>query len=227
MNVLDDPARITAIVGHFGSGKTEIAVNLALRSADRGRALVLADLDVVDPYFRSRECASLFQKRHVQLISSSEGAADADMPSMPAEINRLFDDPSLCAVMDIGGDASGARVIARYRHRLIQGGADVFCVINANRPLTNTPEQAARYVSEIEKASGLTVSGLINNTHLLERTLPDDVYAGAELTEAVSKLTGIPIVFHSVREELAPRITGLEQDVLPLRLFMKKPWEIQ
>lgn len=220
-----DTNRLTVVVGHFGSGKTEFAVNLALRLAERHGHVALADLDVVDPYFRSRECAKLFSQRGIRLISSSQTCADADIPSMPPEVMALMDDPTIHGVLDIGGDASGARVLARYRHRLKACGARVLCVINANRPLTDTSDKTIQYIRSIESASGLSVDGLVNNTHLCDKTGLEDILTGAAIAREVSAETGIPIVCHAVTEGLAPLAGDHVQPVFPLELYMKKPWE--
>lgn len=216
--------RLTVVVGHFGSGKTEFSVNLALELAKEHPA-ALADLDVVDPYFRSRECKELFDRRGIQLISSSQSCVDADVPSMPAEVTRLFDDKSLWSVLDIGGDASGARVLARYRQRLKEDDYRLVCVVNANRPLTDTPEKAVSYVKSIEAAVGLPITGLVNNTHLCGQTELQDIQAGAKLLEEVSRQTGIPIICHMAPKPLAQAAKQYVQPVFPVDIYMKKPWE--
>lgn len=220
-----DAARLTVIVGHFGSGKTEVAVNLAMAIAKEGKPFALADLDVVDPYFRSRECKDLIEAHGGRLIASSQSQMDADLPSMPPDVFALFDNPQLCGILDIGGDPSGARVLARYRHQLRKCGARVLCVVNGNRPLSDTPEKAAAYVKNIEKASGMTVDGLINNTHCCHLTELDDIRSGAALTEKVSELTGIPVICHAVPLSLAEQASEFITPVFPMTLYMKKPWE--
>ena len=220
-----DAARLTVIVGHFGSGKTEVAVNMALALADLGHSFALADLDVVDPYFRSRECRSLIEDRGGRLIASSQSHLDADLPSMPPDVFALFDNPDLYGVLDIGGDPSGARVLARYRRQLQQCGARVLCVVNANRPLSDTAEKAVRYVRAIEQASGLAIDGLINNTHCCQLTERQDILAGAAMAQEVSVLTGIPVVCHAVPRHLAAGVSELVYPVFPMNLYMKKPWE--
>lgn len=219
-----DTSRLTVVVGHFGSGKTEFSVNLALELA-KDHPTALADLDVVDPYFRSRECKELFDSRGIQLISSSQNCVDADVPSMPAEVMRLFDDERLYGVLDIGGDASGARVLARYRRRLKACGAEVICVVNANRPLTDTPEKAVSYVRSIEAAVGLPITGLVNNTHLCTETELEDILTGAKLLTEVSKETGIPIVCHMASEALAQAAEQSVRPVFSIQVYMKKLWE--
>lgn len=220
-----DAARLTVIVGHFGSGKTEVAVNLALALAKRGYPFALADLDVVDPYFRSRECKDLLVSHGGQLIASSQTCLDADVPSMPPEVSSLFDNPAIYGVLDSGGDASGARVLARYRRQLMANNARVLCVINANRPLTDTPEKAEKYLRDIAQTSGLSINGIINNTHLCGQTELQDILTGAELTAKVSSSTGIPVVCHAVPRHLEEDVSHRVNPVFPLRLYMKKPWE--
>lgn len=217
-------ARLTVVVGHFGSGKTEFSVNLALELA-KEHLTALADLDVVDPYFRSRECREMFDSRGIQLISSSQSCVDADVPSMPAEVTRLFDDKSLWGVLDIGGDASGARVLARYRQRLKADDYRLVCVVNANRPLTDTPEKAVSYVRSIEAAVGLPITGLVNNTHLCGQTELQDIRAGAKLLEEVSHQAEIPIICHMVPKPLVQQAKQYVQPVFPVDIYMKKPWE--
>lgn len=220
-----DASRLTVLVGHFGSGKTEIAINLSLALGNKGHSFSLADLDVVDPYFRSRECKKLLEAHGGQLIASSQACLDADVPSMPPEVTSLFDNQNIYGVLDIGGDASGARVLARYRRQLVACNARVLCVINANRPLTNTPEKAMAYLRDIEYAAGIPISGIISNTHLCEKTELQDVLAGAKLTSEVSAISNIPVICYTVPAHLAKQAECVIFPVFPLHLYMKKPWE--
>ena len=217
--------RLTIVVGHFGSGKTEFSVNYALHLAESYDNVALADLDVVDPYFRSRECAPLLAERGIRLISSAQTCRDADLPSMPPEVMVLIDNPELYGVLDIGGDASGARVLARYRHQLKACGARMLCVVNANRPQSDTAEKAISYIRSIEKSSGIPVDGLVNNTHLCRMTTAEDVLAGAELAREVSEKTGIPIVCHTAPNWVKREELPLNEPVFQMDMYMKKPWE--
>lgn len=220
-----DTHRLTVVVGHFGSGKTEFSVNLAINLAERGYSTAVADLDIVDPYFRSRECGSLFANHQIRLISSSQACIDADVPSIPPEVTTLFDNKDIHGVLDIGGDASGARVLARFRQKIASCNAHVFCVINANRPLTNTPESAIAYIRSIEDAAGLHINGLVNNTHLCGQTELQDIITGAELTSKISAATGISVICHIVSQDLVEDAMKYVHPVFPVKLYMKKPWE--
>lgn len=220
-----DASRLTVVVGHFGSGKTEFSVNLALELTGRCHQTALADLDIVDPYFRSRECGGLLTEKGIQLISSSQSCVDADVPSMPAGVTRLFDQEDLYGVLDIGGDASGARVLARYRHRLTGCNARVLCVVNANRPLSDTAERAVSYIRSIEAAAKLPIDGLVNNTHLCAETTLEEILAGGKMLEAVSGQTGIPVVCHMVQKDLSQEASKYVSPVFPVSIYLKKPWE--
>lgn len=223
--MIQSVSRLNVVVGHFGSGKTEYAVNLALRLAEEGRPTALADLDVVDPYFRSRENQEMLRAHHIRLITSSPLYQDADLPSMPAEVEMLFENQAVSAVLDIGGDASGARVLARYRQRLCEQDTKILCVINANRPLTNTAAKALAYLRDIENASGMKIGGLVNNTHLCDQTTAEDICLGARMAEEVSGLSGIPIVCHMAERRLCDALPVLGAPVFPIDIYMKKPWE--
>jgi len=221
-----DKHRLIIVVGHFGSGKTEVAVNLALRLAEEGKSTALADLDIVDPYFRSRECADMFREKGIRLIASSKDFIDADIPAISPEVALLFDNKEIYGVLDVGGDPSGARVLARYRHKLKDNDVAVVCVVNANRPMTNTVDKAIEYIRNIELTSGMEINYIVNNTHFCERTVKEDILDGAEMAKEVSEKTGIPVVCHTGSRELIEELPDLEEPYFPIDIFMKKPWEM-
>lgn len=218
------PHRLTIITGHYGTGKTEFAVNLALHMASRGQTVSLADLDIVNPYFRSRERRDLLSEHGIRLIASSQACTDADVPSLPAELNAILDDRQLTGILDIGGDRVGARVLARYRPRILREDYQLLYVLNANRPEVRDVSSAISYLRAIESVSGLVCFGIVNNTHLCSETTADDVHKGAALAQAVSQETGIPVVCHVAHEALAPELTDLSP-LFPITIRMKKPWE--
>ncbi len=217
--------RITVLIGHAGSGKTECAVNLALALQREGKKTTIADLDVVNPYFRSRECSDLFKENGIRLIHSSPGFIDADLPSMSAEVTSIFDDPTVYGVMDIGGDPTGARVLGQYRHKIRMQNGKVYCIINASRPFTDTPEKGLDYVRRMEAACGMPVDGLINNTHFCSQTSREDILYGLEQAERLEQLSGIPLICTLVRSDLAEELADVPGKWFPIEVYMKKPWE--
>ena len=219
------PHRISIITGHYGTGKTEFSVNLALALIREREQVVLADLDIVNPYFRSREQRPLLESAGVRVISSSQACSDADVPSLPPELLSILENREITGVLDIGGDPVGARVLARFRPRIQMEDYQLIYVINANRPEVRTPETAIDYLRSIEAITGLTCTGLVNNTHLCGETTADQIRKGAALAAAVSEQTGLPILCHTAEQRLAEELSDLPQPVFPISIHMKKPWE--
>ncbi|MCI8400075.1 MAG: hypothetical protein HFF90_11880 [Oscillibacter sp.] len=216
--------RLTIVTGHYGVGKTELAVNLALALAAEGTApVMLADLDIVNPYFRSRERKPLLEEAGIQVIATSQACTDADVPAVPAEVLAMLEDRRVRGVIDAGGDPVGARVLARFRPKIAQEDYQLVYVLNANRPEVRTPEAATAYLRGIEQVTGLTCTGLVNNTHLCGETTAAEVRKGAALAEAVSHETGIPVLGHMAEARFAPELEGLT--VFPIEVRMRKPWE--
>lgn len=217
------PHRLTIVTGHYGTGKTEFSVNLALALAGEGARTALADLDIVNPYFRSREQRELLEAAGVRVVATSRALADADVPALPAELHAVLEDRTVRGVLDIGGDPSGARVLARYRPRILREDYQLLYVVNAARPEVRTAERSAKYLRAIEAVTSLRCTGLVNNTHLCGETGPEDIREGALLTEEVSRMTGVPIVCHAAEARFQERLRDL--DPFPMEIRMKKPWE--
>ena len=158
--------RITVVCGHYGCGKTNLTLNLALEAAAAGERVTVADLDIVNPYFRSRERKEQLDARGIRLIASSQACTDADVPSLPADVFALFQDPDLYGIVDVGGDPDGARVLARFQPQIMATPHEMLCVVNANRPETRDADRAVSYLRAIEATCGVPMTGLVNNTHL-------------------------------------------------------------
>lgn len=215
------PHRLTIVTGHYGTGKTEFAVNLALALAQEGHETMLADLDIVNPYFRSRERKETLEHAGVKVICSSQSCTDADVPSIPAQLLTILQHPTAKGVLDIGGDPVGARVLARFAPQIRLQDAQLVCVLNGNRPEVSTVDGAIAYLRAIEQTTGLLCTGLVNNTHLCGETTAQTVEEGALLAQKVSTQTGIPLVCHVAKQGLDPQVEPL----FPLAIQMKKPWE--
>lgn len=219
-------SNLNVLVGYGGSGKTECAVNLVLALQERGCAAALADLDVVNPYFRSRERRELFKSREIRFVATSQACVDADIPAIPAQLNALLEDQSLHSVLDIGGGPGGARVLAQSRHRILNRPHRVCFVLNAARPATGDLPGALASLREIERANGLRVTHIIHNTHLCDQTRVEDVLEGMELARELSRQTQLPILCHAVHHALCADLPDCSENIFPLHLYMNKPWEI-
>ena len=217
-----DHKRLTLFAGHYGSGKTNIAVNYALNLAKEGKKVCIADLDIVNPYFRTADSAEALTSAGVDLILPQFANSNVDLPALPAEAYRLVEDRSSFGVMDIGGDDRGAYALGRYVP-FIRKENDYRMVFVANcyRPLTQTPEDALEVMREIEAACGLTFTDIVNNSHLGPLTDVQTVLDSIEYTEKLSRLSGLPIYMTTVRADLAPQAAQHIPNVFPLQLQEK------
>lgn len=218
--------RIQIVTGHYGSGKTEYAVNLALTLAQQRENVALADLDIVNPYFRSYEQSRRLEEAGIRVIVTSCGGV-ADIPAINPEVLSLFQQEKWTGVLDIGGDPIGARVLARFAPQLEKCDFDLLFVLNANRPETKDVDLALDYLRAIERESRQLVTGIVNNTHLCGETTAEEVLKGAALASALSERTGLPVVHHAVEHRFAEQLRHtLKEPTLPMNIYMKKPWEI-
>lgn len=218
--------RIRIITGHYGSGKSEFSVNYAikLRGEIEGK-LAISDLDVVNVYFRSRGMKDLLEEKGIHVIASSVDAPTLDIPALSAEIHTPLLNKDYNNIIDLGGDKVGATVIARYRDMIDDDDYDMFFVVNANREKTQTAQEVMSYIDEIEAASKLKVTGLINNTHMLKATTIDDLKKGQDVCREVSKARNIPIRFVSCLDSLVDQIPDdFEGEIVPLALLLRDQW---
>lgn len=213
--------RVTLLAGHYGSGKTNIAVNLALE-IKKHYPVIIGDLDIVNPYYRTKDSQDELQKAGIDLISSPYANTNLDIPAIPADFYRITNDHSTYAVLDIGGDDQGAVALGRYVPALIEeNNFDMLFVANFRRPLTPNAEDALAVMHEIETACGLKFTGIINNTNLGSETTVQTILNSVTECEKLSNLSGLPIVRTSVHEDLAPELSQYVPDVLALHLQKK------
>ncbi len=219
--------RLRFVVGHYGSGKTEFSINYAIKLAQEGKKVALADLDVVNLYFRSREKTEVLEKLGVKVIGGSIKASAIDIPAISAEIVTPMQDKSYEAIIDVGGDPTGARTLGRYKEYFIDGDYDMFFVLNANRPETQTVDKVMEYLKKIEDTARAKVTGIINNTHMLKSTTVSDVLKGQELAEKISENLDIPIKYISVIENVAKKLPkDLQGEIFPIILYMREDWMV-
>jgi energy-coupling factor transporter ATP-binding protein EcfA2 len=218
--------RLVIVIGHYGSGKTEFAVNYAVKMKEIYENVSIADLDIVNPYFRSREKRDFFEKIGIKLFDSSIRNTAVDLPALPAELMGVIENQEVKSILDVGGDPVGARVLARYADQIKKVDYDMLYVINGNRPSTSTVEGVLKYLRMIEATSRLKITGLVNNTHMLKDTKVEDVEFGHELTKKVSWETDIPIRYEAVIKETAEKIKNQEilEKLFLINLYMREEW---
>lgn len=223
---LTKDARIRIIIGHYGSGKTEFAVNYAMELSKQTQNIALCDLDIVNPYFRSREKATLLEENQIQVISGARGHdANLDVPMLSPSILAPLQDETKQVILDVGGDAVGARVLARFAAFFKPGQYDMFFVLNANRKETQEVMDVISHIRNIEDTVGAKVTGIINNTHLLRETSAEDVIKGQQLALEVSRATHIPIKYISTLEKVTHHLPlNLEGQVFQIKMYMREEW---
>lgn len=215
--------RLTILCGHYGSGKTNVAVNIAAELKKSREIVTVADLDIVNPYFRTKDSAAYFEEQGIRLICSAYANSNVDIPALPQEMYAITDDRSMTAVLDIGGDDRGALVLGRLAPKiLLENDYEMLMVINCYRPLTRDAASTLEVMAEIEYAGGIRFTGLVNNSNLGAVTTAEDILASRDYAEEVARLSGLPIVMTSVRQDLYSAVEGKVPHAFPLGLQKNK-----
>ena len=210
--------RVTILCGHYGSGKTNVAVNMAYSLAKSGKKVNIADLDIVNPYFRTKDSEKELKSAGINLICSDYAGSNLDIPALPQDIYTLTDDTTTYAVMDIGGDDRGAYVLGRLAPKIHEeNNYDMLFVFNKYRPLTPDAVSAKEVMDEIELAAGIKFTGIVNNSNIGQETKPQDVIDTYKEVEKLSSITGIPVVLTTAQEDVAKEM----DNVFPLTLQSK------
>lgn len=217
-----DNKRLTLFAGHYGSGKTNIAVNYAMRLASEGKKVSIADLDIVNPYFRTADSAEELADAGIDLIAPKFANSNVDLPALPSEAYRLIADKSAYGIMDIGGDDRGAYALGRYAPFILEeNDYRMVYVANCYRPLTATPEDAAAVMREIEAACSIKFTHLINNSNLGHETTAETILESVDFINKLSCVCGLPVWYHTVKSDILPEISEQLPNVFPLRLQKK------
>lgn len=212
--------RLTLFAGHYGSGKTNIAVNYAMLLADEGKKVCIADLDIVNPYFRTKDSESELKEKGIELISSRYANTNVDLPAIPAESYRLVQDKSIYGVIDIGGDDRGAYALGRFAEAIkAENDYRMAFVINKYRPLTSTVEDTVEIMKEIETACGMQFNCIVNNSNIGAETTEEIFRDTVAFAEELSRRTGLPIWLHTVEKSIAEGLS--EFPILSLTLQKK------
>ncbi len=214
--------RITLFAGHYGSGKTNIAVNYALHLKKSFPNVVIADLDIVNPYFRTRDSLKELNDAGIRLISSEFASSNVDLPALPGEVYSILDNFCEYAIMDIGGDDRGAYALGRYADSIKQeNNYEMLFVFNKYRPLTPTAQDALEIMKEIEEACKIKFTAIVNNSNLGELTTAEDILNSLEETEKLCQLSGLPLKMTAVKSYLVNNLNGKVENLFPLTLQNK------
>ena len=214
-----DARRITLFAGHYGSGKTNIAVNFALHLAGQGKQVTLADMDIVNPYYRAKDSAEEMEKAGVKMIASLYANSNVDVPALPQEMYAVTEDKSRYAVLDVGGDDRGALALGRYAPDILkENNYHMIYVFNASRPLSRRAEDALEIMKEIEIAGGIPFTAIVNNTNLGRDTAWETVIASMQEAQKLSQISGLPLLFTAVEESVLPIHERENKAFFPLKL---------
>lgn len=220
MNSMKIDKRITLLCGHYGSGKTNVAVNLAMMMKKQYDKVTIADLDIVNPYFRTKDSSEELARAGIKLICSEFANSNVDIPALPQEMYSITDDTSHRVLIDVGGDDRGALALGRLAPKIKEeNDYEMLMVINKCRPLTRTVEDTLEVMGEIEFACGIKFTGLVNNSNLGEETTAEDVLNSLEYANAVSKATGLPLVATAYKAELDNQLS--DKVPMPLALTLQ------
>lgn len=217
-----DFKRITLLCGHYGSGKTNVAVNIALELKKNRDNVAVADLDIVNPYFRTKDSREEFDNAGIRLICSEYANSNVDIPALPQEMYAVIHDADTDFIIDVGGDDRGALALGRLSEAIVEeNNYEMLLVINKYRPLTPDAQSTIEVMREIEYAGKIKFTGIINNSNLGELTTTQDVMDSTEYADEISLITGLPIVMTTVKTSLFDELKDKIDNLFPLTLQKK------
>lgn len=220
--VLRDAKRIRIFVGHYGSGKSEIALNCAIAERKQYDNVAICDMDIVNPYFRTNEARQTLEDAGVTVIAPPYANTNLDLPVLPEDIMRVFADDTCHAIFDVGGDDDGAIALGQYYPHLKDADYGMYLVVNLLRPSTETVEDIVEMAHNIEDASRLKITGLVNNTNLSYESAAQQVTDSMDTVRRAADALGVPLSFVTARHDIAQTLGG---EVLPLDLHLSLPFE--
>lgn len=218
-------SRIRVFAGHFGSGKTEIALNYALKLNEQGKKVMIADIDIVNPYFCTRDEKILLEERGIKVVATPKEYSNAELGTIPLNTMSVFDDKSYEVIVDVGGDEQGSVALGQYKRFFDMEEYDMYFVINTTRPNTTDAASIVDYIKQIERASRLKVKYLINNSNLSYETEVSHIMEGMKVVKEVSEITGLPIKYTVIREDLVDKLKeNVDGEIFPIKVYMQPPW---
>ena len=217
--------RITIFAGHYGSGKTNIAVNYALEISKIKNRVAIADLDIVNPYFRTKDSEKVLAENNIRLISSPYANTNVDTPALPAEAYSVIHDKDVYSVIDVGGDDRGALALGRYMPEILkQDDYEMVFVVNKYRYLTSNPSDTIEIMKEIENAAGAKFTSIVNNSNIGEETTEESILASVEYVKEISRLSGLDIKMTAVKSDLYLNLTDKIDNLFPINLYVRQSW---
>lgn len=214
--------RITLLAGHYGSGKTNIAVNLAFELKKKYEKVAIADIDIVNPYFRTKDSQTELENAGIKLICSEYANSNVDIPALPQDIYSIIDDKEMMSIVDIGGDDRGAYALGRYVPGITEeNNYDMLFVVNKFRPLTPDAESTVEIMHEIEEAGKIKFTGIINNSNIGNETTADDVLNSLNYADEISRIAELPVVMTTVMAEIYDALDGKIPNLFALKLQKK------
>lgn len=219
-------SRIKIFTGHFGSGKTEVAINYAIKMSKEGKKVALVDIDTINPYFSIRDIKVKIEKDYmIRVISTSKDLINAELMVLSAEILSVFNDKSYEVILDVGGDDVGARVLGVYNKYFEEEGYSMYYILNNSRMETLNCITASKYLKSIELASKLKVTGIISNSHMMKETESRHILKGDIESFELSKFLNIPYKYtvctKKFEEVIKDKVNG---EILPINLYMDMTW---
>ena len=214
--------RVTVICGHYGTGKTNLSINLAMDCARSGESVTLVDMDIVNPYFRSADYSDMLTKEGIRVIGPNFANTNLDTPSLPGSVRTAIEDGER-VIIDVGGDDAGTTALAVYSRQLQSADPDVLYVVNMYRSMTTSPDEAVSILGDIERTAHLKATGVVNNSHLKQLTTAETVDASLEFADSVCGATGLPLRFTTVPRGISP--SRKVENLYPIDVYVRAPWE--
>ena len=219
-------SRLNVICGHYGSGKTNLALNMALKLAESGKAVTIVDMDIVNPYFRTTDYVEILKEKGIEVISPSMAGTTLDTPALAPRIMSAFADKSRTVIFDVGGDDVGATALGRFSRNFAEEEYQMFFVINKFRKQISDIDGCKEILSEIEYASKLKITAIANNSHYGEFTTAEDIIESNEYGLKVSEALGLPLKLTAVEERLCNELQGKVENIYPIEIIVKLPWAV-
>lgn len=222
-------SKIIIVCGHYGTGKSNFSLNLALAERRKGNPVTLVDLDLVNPYFLSSGYRERLEKEGIKVIAPKYAGTNVDIPAVGAEINAIFSEEGV-GILDVGGDDAGATVLGRFHEQLEGASYDMLYVINQYRNLTGSPAEAVEILREIEAVSRCKATGIVNNSHLKQLTTWEVIEKSIPFAKAVAKGSELPIIYQTAPHHLEGveehlKTHHLNEKYFPVEILVKTPWE--